>query len=196
MNGSARMLALAAAALGGAVTVAGFAPFGIAHLPVVTLALLFAQWNVAASRREAAEIGFAFGLGLFAAGVSWVYIALETFGGMPVAVAVVATAGFVAYLSLWPALAGYVATRFTRAHPIGRLVAAAALWTLAEWLRGFVFTGMPWLSIGYASLPGSTLAGYAPIGGVYLVSLAMALVAAAVAFSFDALASGRCWRMI
>src|SRR5207244_7872180 len=99
----------AMSATGGVLTVVGFAPFGFAHLPVLTLALLFAQWNAAASRRDAAELGFAFGLGLFGAGVSWVYIALETFGDMPTAIAMIATAGFVAYLALWPAIAGCVA---------------------------------------------------------------------------------------
>ena len=192
---TARALALAMAAAAGVATVAGFAPFGLAHLPPVTLAVLFAQWNAASSRRAAAELGFAFGLGLFGAGVSWVYIALETFGGMPTAIALIATAGFVAYLALWPGIAGYVAVRFTAPHSLRRMIAAAALWTLCEWLRGWLFTGMPWLSLGYAELPGSALAGYAPIGGVFLVSLAVALVAALIAFVFDALSEGRCRRI-
>jgi len=193
---TSRALALAMSATAGVVTVVGFAPFGFAHLPVLTLALLFAQWSAAASRRDAAELGFAFGLGLFGAGVSWVYIALETFGGMPKAIAMIATAGFVAYLALWPAIAGYVAVRFTARHSIARVVAAAALWTLCEWLRGSLFTGMPWLSVGYAELPGSTLAGYAPTGGVFLVSLAVALIAAMIALIFDALFLGQCRRIV
>jgi apolipoprotein N-acyltransferase len=184
------------AALAGVATVIGFAPFGIAHLPPLTLAVLFAQWDSAQSRRDAAELGFAFGLGLFGFGVSWVYIALETFGGMPTAIALIATAGFVAYLALWPAIAGYLAVRFTAQHSVTRMLAAASLWTLCEWLRGWLFTGMPWLSLGYAELPGSALAGYAPIGGVFLVSLAVALVAAMIARAFDALALGRCWRIV
>ena len=56
-----------------------------------------ALWQRAATARDAARgSGFAFGCGLFGAGVSWVYIALETFGGMPAPVAVFGTAGFVA----------------------------------------------------------------------------------------------------
>ena len=192
---ASRALSLAMAALGGVATVLGFAPFGFAHLPVVTLALLFAQWNAAATRRDAAELGFAFGIGLFGAGVSWVYIALETFGGMPTAIALIATALFAAYLALWPAITGYAAVRFTPAHSVARLLAAASVWTLCEWLRGWLFTGMPWLSVGYAALPGSMLAGYAPIGGVFLVSLATSLTAAMIALIFDALALGRRLRL-
>ncbi|MEO5764143.1 MAG: apolipoprotein N-acyltransferase [Casimicrobiaceae bacterium] len=185
----ARALPLAAAAAAGAITVLGFAPFGVAPLPVVTLAVLFALWQDAAPRAAAAQ-GFAFGVGLFGAGIAWIYIALETFGGMPTAIAVLATAGLAAYMALWPALAGYVAARMAPASTVGRAIAAASAWTLTEWLRGYVFTGFPWLTVGYAQLPGSALAGYAPLGGVFVVSLAVALIAAMVALAFDAVALG------
>ena len=114
---------------------------------------------------------------------------------MPTAIALFATAGFVAYLALWPAIAGYVAVRFTASHSITRVIAAASLWTLCEWLRGWLFTGMPWLSVGYAELPGSMLARYAPIGGVYLVSFAVAVTAAMIALIVDGLAHGQCRRI-
>src|SRR5947207_6052529 len=193
---TARALALAIAAVAGVATVVGFAPFGVAHLPILTLSLLFALWNGASWPRAAAETGFAFGLGLFGAGTSWVYIALETFGGMPTAIALIATAAMVAYLALWPAIAGYATVRFTRERSVARLIAGAALWTVCEWLRGFLFTGMPWLSVGYAELPGSLLAGYAPMGGVFLVSLAIAVVAAMIALIYDAVVLGQRGRTV
>ncbi len=49
-----------------------------------------------------------------------------------------------------------------------------ASYLLLEWVRGWLFTGFPWLNLGYSQL-NSPLAGYAPIGGVYLVSLCVAL---------------------
>jgi apolipoprotein N-acyltransferase len=67
----------------GAASVLGFAPFGFAPVPVLALAALFALFDHCASPAAAARLGFAFGLGLFGIGVSWVYIALSTFGGMP-----------------------------------------------------------------------------------------------------------------
>jgi apolipoprotein N-acyltransferase len=188
----------ALALIAGACTVFAFAPFHVTLLTPISLALLFTLWLHARSPRDAGWTGFAYGLGMFGVGVSWVYVALENFGGMPAPVAVASTAGFVAYLALWPAVAGWVAVRFTPAASTSRLLAAAGAWVLGEWLRGFLFTGFPWLAVGYAELlPGGALpfAGFAPVGGVFLVSLAVTLSAAAIAAVIEALSNAR-WRPV
>jgi apolipoprotein N-acyltransferase len=64
------------AALAGALTVFGYAPFGVALAPIATLAVLFWLWRDASTPRAAAGLGFAFGAGLFGAGVSWIALAL------------------------------------------------------------------------------------------------------------------------
>lgn len=164
----------------GAAAVLGFAPFGLWPLTLLSQAALFALWSRAATPRAAAASGFAFGLGLFGAGVSWVYIALSTFGGMPGPLAALATALFCAYLALFPAATGWLCARLAPPASWQRLGVAAGGWTVAEWLRSWLFSGMPWLSVGYAQ--GHTpLAGYAPIGGVFLVGMASAATAALLA---------------
>src|SRR5204862_6989835 len=142
-------LALAVFLLGAA-TVLGFAPFGFSALPILTLAGLFALWRKAPSPRAAAWLGFAFGLGLFGAGASWVYVALAMFGGMAGALAALATIAFCVFLALFPALAGWATARIVRADAPARLVAAAGFWPVTEWLRSWIFTGFPWLTVGYA----------------------------------------------
>jgi len=192
---SSRRLGLPLAALAGALTVFGYAPFNLSALPILTLAVLFGLWQRAPRARDAAWLGFAFGAGMFGAGVSWVYIALETFGGMPPPLALVATAGFVAFLSLYPMIAGWIVVRWTARGSLARLFAGASAFVLAEWLRGYLFTGFPWLAAGYSQLPESPLAGFAPIGGVWMVSLAVALMAALIVHAVDAIETGR-WRVV
>lgn len=155
----------------GVATVGGFAPFNLFLLPVLTLAVLFRLWDAAPSKRQAALTGFFFGLGFFGAGVSWVYVSLHDFGGMAMPVAVTATALFCAFLALFPALSGFALGLFRCGRAAKFALAAPALWLISEWVRGWILTGFPWLALGYAQAPASPLAGYAPLVGVYGVSL-------------------------
>lgn len=173
------------AGLLGVASVAGFAPFGLFPLPILALALLFRYWQRSASPRHAAWLGFCYGLGFFLAGVSWVYVSLHDVGGMAAPLALVATLLFCAYLALFPALAGYLARRSASADFFWRHVLLfAGLWTLTEWLRGWAFTGFPWLALGYAQTPPSPLAGFAAVLGVYGVGFLAALIAAALALDW------------
>lgn len=166
----------------GAATVFGFAPFELFPLPLVSLAVLFELWRRADMPRRAAMLGFAWGLGCFLAGVSWVYVSLHDVGGMAMPIAIAATLAFCAVLALFPALAGYVFGRWRSGRPWADALLAAGAWTLTEWLRGWVLTGFPWLVIGYSQTPPSPLAGYAPILGVYGVGLLVAGIAAMLMF--------------
>jgi apolipoprotein N-acyltransferase len=163
--------------------VLGFAPFGIYPLTVLALAVLFVQWQGARSPRDAARMGFQFGFGLFAAGIGWIYVALHDYGDMNFLLALLATGLFAAFLALFPALAGYAQAKIGggRLHV---LLAMPACWVLAEWLRGLIFTGFPWLVFGYSQAAASPLAGYAPLLGVYGVSLGVALSAGVLALFF------------
>jgi apolipoprotein N-acyltransferase len=184
-----RALPVVAALLLGVATVFGFAPFGFSELTVLTPAALFLFWRAASSPRVAGWIGCAFGVGLFGAGASWVYIALALFGGMQGVLAGLATVAFCAYLALFPALAGWATARLVPRQSNFRFVAAASCWTLAEWLRSWVLSGFPWLSIGYAHVQ-TPLGGYAPLGGLFLTSFAVAASAAIVAYVVTCLRSG------
>jgi len=164
------------ALLAGTVCVFGFAPFGIFPVPVLALAVLFALWQRAGTPRIAARLGFAFGLGLFGAGIGWIYVALHDYGDMPVLLALPATMLFAAFLALFTALAGYAQARFRVANGLRVMLVMPAAWVSIEWLRGTIFTGFPWLTLGYAH-SGSPLAGYAPLFGVYGVSLVAAVSA-------------------
>jgi apolipoprotein N-acyltransferase len=168
------------AALAGAVCVFGFAPFGIFPIPVFALAVLLILWLRADSPRHAAWLGFAFGMGLFCAGVGWIYVALHDYGNMHPVLAVLATAAFAAVNAALPAAAGYAQAKFRTSPNMRLLLVMPATWVLFEWLRGLLFTGFPWLAMGYSQVPHSPLAAYAPLFGVFGVSLTVALSAGAL----------------
>ena len=154
--------------LAGAASVIAFAPAGFYPLALATLALLAHLWS-RATPQGCFFTGFWFGLGFFLAGVSWVYVSMSEFGGMPFPLAAFTTAFFCAFLALFPAAAGWLQARVPAPPWVRACLLIPAAWTLFEWLRGAIFTGFPWLAFGYAAV-GWPLQGYAPLGGVYLLS--------------------------
>ena len=161
--------------LAGAGTVLAFAPAGIFPIALLTFAFLAHLWMHAAPRR-CAWTGFWFGLGLYGAGASWVYVSLHTFGGMPAPIAGIATAGFCAFLALFPAAAGWLQARVPAGDAARACLVIPAAWLLLEWMLEWILTGFPWLAIGYASV-GWPLQGYAPLLGAYGLSFLTASVA-------------------
>ena len=179
----------------GALQVTAFAPLSWWPLSFLSLAILFSAWHQV-TPREVAWQGFAWGLGCFLVGVSWVYVSMHDVGGMPAPVAALMTLLFALYLALYPAFSGWLAARLRQDNVLSIFVFAAA-WSIGEWLRGFVATGFPWLAIGYTQTPPSPLAGFAPLLGVYGVGFAVAVIAAVLAqcwykrrYSLLVLASG------
>ena len=147
---------------------AAFAPAGMYPLALLTYAALIHLW-IDATPRRAFRMGWSFGLGLFGAGVSWVYVSLHDFGGMPGPLAALATLFFCALLALFPAGAGWLQARIPAHRAVRACLLIPAAWVLFEWLRSWIFTGFPWLSAGYAAA-GWPLQGYAPLLGVFGVS--------------------------
>jgi len=170
------MLATAA----GACAAAGFSPFGLSWLTGLCLTALILVWLRTPTPREAALHGFLFGAGLFGTGASWVYVSLHDFGMMPAPLAVGATALFCAYLALFPALAGSIQARIDAPPAVQATLMAPALWVLTEWMRGWLLTGFPWLVMGYSQID-TPLAGYAPVLGVYGLSLLLAIASGSLA---------------
>lgn len=169
-----------AALLAGATAVLGFSPFDNFPAALGALAVLVHLWIDASSPRAACKVGFFFGLGLYGAGASWVYVSLHRFGGMPLPLAATATLGWCAFLALFPALAGWLQARIARdsAAPVvlRAVLLIPAAWTLVEWSLSWFLTGFPWLALGYTAID-DVLSGFAPVGGVYAVTLAMAVAA-------------------
>ena len=163
------------ALLCGAATVLAFAPAGQYPLAFITFAVLIHLW-MRGSPGACFRIGFAFGLGLFGVGVSWVYVSLSRFGGMPPPLAAFATLCFCALLALFPAAAGWLQARFPARDAWRAAVLIPAAWVLLEWLRSWVLGGFPWLSAGYAAV-GWPVQGLGPLTGVFGMGFATLMLA-------------------
>lgn len=164
------------AAVAGALLPLCFAPFGNFWLAPVLLALLFACWQ-GQSPAEAGRRGFWFGAAAFAGGTYWLYISIHGFGGAPAWLAVALMLGLVGLMAAYVAATGWLAARLApRAAFVRCCVAWPAAWVLVEWLRGWLFSGFPWLSLGYGQLDGP-LQAWGPVLGVYGLSWLVASVA-------------------
>ena len=106
---------------------------------------------------------------------------MHDYGDMPLLLALSTTALFAAFLALFPALIGYAQAKLRAPSWVRLILVMPALWVLLEWIRGLLFTGFPWLTLAYSQVSASPLVGYAPIFGVYGVSLAVTISAGLLA---------------
>lgn len=163
----------------GALAPFALAPYELWPLGIISLALLLACLQYR-SAKASFVIGWLYGLGLYGAGVFWVYHSIHVYGHAPAPLAAGLTAVFVAGLSLlFCASFGYCFSRLCSHSRVGNLLGFPALWVLFEWLRSWLLTGFPWLFAGYAHTD-TTLAAWAPVVGVYGVSFWVALSASAL----------------
>jgi apolipoprotein N-acyltransferase len=179
--GRARGLSTVWPALAGAAQAASIAlpGSGQAHgwLQVLSLTLLASALvrivRLPPSRalvRPAAWSGGVFATAWLAGCFWWLYVSMHDVGGLPAPLAVLAVLALACALALYYAAASAVWVVLARgllAHrPGAAAVLFAALWTLAELMRGRWFTGFPWGAGGYAHVDG-VLASWAPWVGVY-----------------------------
>jgi apolipoprotein N-acyltransferase len=141
--------------------------------------------------REAAGTAFWFGAALFGAGTWWIFTAVHEFGQAPAWLAVALVGALLAIKGAYYALLAYVVTRIAPdPSPARSLLLIPAGWTLLEWLRGWLFTGFPWLQLGY-SQSDAPLAALATVGGIHLVTFAVAVTAGAIVVVFFQGGAGR-----
>ena len=176
----ARLTALAgwrrclAATVLGALAALALPPWHVVVLLVPAFAGLL--WLVEATPRgrTAFLVGWCFGFGHFLVGVHWVGSALLVDPLRHGWLLPFAVGGLAAGLGLFPA-ATVLAYRWL-AHRgavsgVGRVIAFAGIWTAAEWMRGWIFTGFPWNLIGYSWAGSTAVLQIASVIGIYGLSL-------------------------
>ena len=164
------------ALLSGVLGVFAFSPFDIWPLALVSIFGLYATTQDL-SPKGAARRGFIWAMGFYFVGLWWIHYSMTLFGGLPLWVAGILVAVLAAYLSLYTAAALWLAQRLVPSRTWRALLVLPALLVAADWLRGWVMTGFPWLWFGYSQLEGP-LAGLAPIMGVQGISWLLVFSAA------------------
>ena len=162
----------------GCLTTLAFEPFGLSLLvPLVLVPFLYVC--LTNSPRDSAKHGFWFGFGLFLSGTYWIYISVVVFGQAPVWIALFLMISLVLIMSVYFWLTAWLISRLAHGEPWYLFFVAPAAWVIVEWARGWLFTGFPWMALGYSQID-SALAGWAPVLGVYGVSALVVLSAAAL----------------
>lgn len=156
-------------------------PFGVAcwWLQMLALSVLVLTIQGIESPRYGFFLGLGFHAGLLLTGFYWLHIAMDTYGGLPIALAWGAVALLAVGLSLFGAFATTVYGLMLRRRPAAAAILFAATWLLAELARGQWFTGFGWAAAGYSHISGP-LAALAPLVGAYGVGAVVAFICAAI----------------
>ena len=164
--------------ISGALFVPGLAPMSAWPSTLLSIAALLYLMH-RKSQQSAFLIGWLYGVGLFGAGVSWVYVSIQVHGQAPPLLAGTLTALFCLGLATLTGLQMSLYRRCSRGRKTPSPLLFAAIWVLFEWLRSWLFTGFPWLYAGYIALD-TPAAGWAPVVGVYGLSFLIAGLSAAI----------------
>ena len=183
LNRLPKTLSLLAALASGALLPLTLAPFDWWPLGLVSIGGWF--WLLNRRAAPAWALGFAYGLGKFGVGVSWVYVSIHTYGNASPPLAAMLVLLFVAGLSLFTLAHARLYAWLRIEHPSGASKGGAALanawlfaasWVAFEWVLTWFLTGFPWLYPGYGHLQ-TPLANLLPVGGVSLASLGIVVTA-------------------
>lgn len=164
-------------------------------LQIASLVLLAGLLQRADSAAQAGWRAWLFAVTMLTGTFWWLFISMHTYGGLAAPLAVAAVVGLAGFLGLYYGVAGVVYGALLarrRVPPLWAALVFAALWTLAELLRGHWFTGFPWGASGYAHTDGP-LAHWPRYLGVYGTGAVAALLAASLMALLGALARPRGW---
>lgn len=193
----------------GVLSAAGFAPLGLWPLALFAIGVFAVLIPLSNSWKQAAWLGWLFGMGHFTLGNNWIATAFTFQSNMPAALGWAAVPLLSVYLAIYPAIAAGAARALAgKRTDITSALAFAGFWVIAEWLRSWVFTGYPWnpfsmVLLGPMDRPG--LAALVGLMGAYALSGLAVLLAVGIvrllvlrrwgraALSFALLATGMYW---
>jgi len=176
-----RLHGLTLAVASGVLLVLSFPKFGHPAFGWIALAPLLVVLTGRITLARAFGLGLITGTIYLGGTLYWLSTVMSRYGDINVAGALVINAVFVAYLALYPALFSLVMRRLAIAFGPSALAAAPFAWTATELGRMYVFTGFPWVLLGYSQATVLPVAQAASIAGVFGVSAIVVSGSAALA---------------
>jgi apolipoprotein N-acyltransferase len=176
-----RLHELTLAVASGVLLVLSFPKFGHPACGWIALAPLLVALMGRVSLLRAFALGLTSGAIYLFGTLYWLSTVMARYGDINTAGAVAINALFVAYLALYPALFALVMRRLAVAFGPSALAAAPFVWTATELGRMYVFTGFPWVLLGYSQVSVLPIAQAASIAGVFGLSALVASASAALA---------------
>jgi apolipoprotein N-acyltransferase len=144
--------------------------------------LLVAVVRSARAEGRPVLLGLTTGVVYFAGSLYWLTDVMTTFGDLSGGVAAAVALLLIVYLSLYPALVAHVAGVGLRAFGPRALWAVPIVWAGAEYARGWVMSGFPWVPLGNSQIDLPAVAQMASLIGVYGLSAVVALGNVALAW--------------
>jgi apolipoprotein N-acyltransferase len=121
-------------------------------------------------------LGLLTGVVYFVGTIYWTAMVMRQFGDLPLPVAVLLMVALAAYLAVYPALFALVMQRVISRFGPTALLLAPAVWVTTEYGRGYVFTGFPWVLLGYSQVHVLPVTQVASLFGVWGLSALIVFV--------------------
>ena len=166
-----------------------FAPFHLPMMAIISVAFFYS--NIFSNQKQSFLTGFFYGLGFFGIGISWIFVSVHDYGHQNNLASLLITLALLTYLSLFIALQSWLFNKIIIKHALlYNCFIFSALWTLSEYLRSHLFTGLPWLLLGFGQF--DTISKYLlPVIGTYGVSFCTCLISTILATSIHLLGKKR-----
>ena len=170
--------------LAGLLCTLGFSPFDYGFIPIISMLLLFKSIYLLPCK-QSSICGFLFGIGLFATGISWVFVSIYSFSDAGFVISLLLTVLFISIMSVFPLLQCLLIKKlFAKTKPITLILGYTSVWCVFSYLREHLFTGFPWLILGY-SQTSTLLAHYATLFGIHFVTLLTVLTSTLIFAIFN-----------
>lgn len=186
----------------GLVLVFAFAPFHFslsAPLVIATFYLLYKKFiRRSQNKTHLFLFGWCFGFGLFIFGCHWIFISIYNHSQAGLWLSLILVVLLCAFLATFYGMFIFILSLIrtncfshqSSAINIREPLAFASLFVLFEYLRGWLFTGFPWLYLGYSQID-NALSGYAPVSGVLGISWFLVFTAVLLGQTLNCVYTGR-----